>query len=128
MGAWGYKSYENDHTMDEIPPFYTDNKRATSSQMEIILKKVFNPKRSFYNVNEKKEARLGVVVYFLETNEYPYPYTVIANKYLRQAVTIARSLKKDKNYLSDWKGSKARKNSLDREIKLIQKAQKNLKN
>jgi len=126
MGAWGYKSYESDHVMDEIPYSYTDSKSATSLQMERTLKKVFNPKRRFYNTNEKREARLGVVVYFLETNEYPYPYTVIANKYLRQAVTIARNLKKDKNYLSYWNSGKARKNSLDREIKLIKEAQKNM--
>jgi hypothetical protein len=124
MGAWGYKSYENDHVMDEIPYSFTEYKQATSLQIERTLKKVFNPKRRFYNANEKREARLGVIVYFLETNEHPYPYLVIGNKYLRQAVTIARNLKKDKNYLSYWNNGKARKNRLEKEIKLIQKAQK----
>jgi len=122
MGAWGYKSYESDHVMDAIPYSYTEYKSPTPREMNRTLGKVFNPSKRFFTKYMKMETRLGVVVYFLETTEEQHP--VIARKYLLYSLAYARKLKKDKKYLADWKGKKSRKNQLEREIKLIKKAQR----
>jgi len=117
MGAWGYKSYDNDAVMDEIPVSLGE---PTKLQMEKTLKKVFNPSKRFYSGREKMEVRLGVVVYFLNISEYPN--TVIDKQYLKRALTCAHNLKNDKIYLANWKGTNARKNQLNKEIQLIRKA------
>lgn len=119
MGAWGYRSYDTDSCMDEIPVSFID-KEPTKSQIEKTLKKVFSPSKMFYTVKEKMEIRLGVIVYLLNISQYPN--TLIAKEYLQKALRYARNLKSDKMYLVDWNNSKARKNQLEKEIQLIQKA------
>jgi hypothetical protein len=123
MGAWGYKSYESDHVMDAIPYSYQEWKSPTTKEMDKTLGKVFSPSKSIGEKYELREVRLGTIVYFLENSDYQYP--VIAHKYLRQALDYARTLKEDKVYLDDWKNPTARKNRLNKEIKLIKEAQKN---
>jgi len=124
MGAWGYRTYENDHVLDNVPYSFQEYKTPTNSEVDKTLKKVFNPSKIFFTKYQKMETRLGVVVYFLET-EYLYrPH--IARKYLLYSLAYARKLKKDKKYLADWKGKKARKNRLEKEIKLIREAQNNI--
>jgi hypothetical protein len=115
MSAWGYKSYENDNVMDEIPYSYQEYKNPTTKEMSKTLQKVFNPLKSYCSVYEKMETRLGTLIYFLENSEYPS----IENKYLMRAMRYAQNLKNNKTYLSDWNNPKARKNRLNKEIKII---------
>lgn len=123
MGAWGYKSYDNDNVADEIHQSYWDNKNPTTKQIAKTLKKIFNPNKYFCSLYEKMETRLGILVYFLDYSEDKYP--VIENKYLVRAMRYAQNLKKTKGYLYGWNNPYARKNSLEREIGIIKKAQKN---
>ena len=121
MGAWGYKSYENDNTMDEIPQSYYEYKNPSTKQISKTLQKVFNPKKYYCSLYEKMETKLGMVVYLLENCKCP----IIENKYLVRAMRYAQNLKETKGYLYGWNNPQARKNRMDKEIGLIKKAQKN---
>ena len=119
MGNWSCKSCDNDACMDEIPSSFLD-KTPTARQTALTLGKIFSPSRRFFSVHEKKEIRLGAVVYFLGKPSPP----AIGAKYLKGAIACARSLGKDAGYLARWKSPKGRRIQLGEEIRMIEKAQK----
>jgi hypothetical protein len=119
MGNWTCKSCDNDACMDEIPASFLD-KNPTQKQIGLTLRKIYNPSKRFYCVYEQKEIKLGSVIYFLEKPSH----SVIENKYLKEAIACARSLKRDIIYLKGWKCPKDRRIQLEKEIGMLVRAQK----
>ena len=119
MGNWSCKSCDNDACMDEVPSSFLD-KTPTARQIALTLSKIFNPSKRFFSAHEKKEIRLGAVIYFLGKPSRP----MIGARYLKEAIACARSLGKDAGYLARWKSPKDRRMQLGKEIRMIEKARK----
>lgn len=119
MGNWSCKSCDSDACMDEIPSSFLDG-TPTARQICLTLRKIFNPSRRFYGIYEKKEIRLGAVVYLLGKPSRP----AIGARYLKGAIACARSLGKDAGYLARWKSPKDRRIQLGKEIRMLERARK----
>ena len=116
MGAWGYKSYENDHCTGELCRLA---KVPTDEEIAQTLERVFSPSMQFYDNDERREIRLGCIIYFLENNIQP----VIPVEYMKEAEACARSLKRDITYLARWNSPKARRIQLTIERMMLVMAQ-----
>lgn len=115
MGAWGFHSYESDHCMAEID---SCAKVPRGKIIDRNLDRIFSPSMQFYNNDERREIKLGCVIYYLNKRSR----LVIPIEYLKEAMACAHSLKSDIKYLARWFSPEKRRIELEREIEILEKA------
>ncbi len=126
MGAWGYKSYENDHVMDCInnaqdKVVYEDKEwKGPALRLAYVkmLKKVIKNLRGiefFEDQYYEYETLVGITMHALEVDK-----VLIPQMYLMKALRAAQLLLSKEEYLCTWKVATTRKNTLLREIRIMQ--------
>lgn len=117
MGAWGLESCSNDACWDQL-----DCLDIHSPSDKEIAHSLTKTRGCLTGSSHDKEMFVGVVVWGLTHNNR------VALGDLKSGIKAAKSMLKDKEYLSEWvarPGEKTRKAHLQEEIKLMEEAAAN---